>query len=234
MSSSSRAAAIDVNGMLREASTPLSVDQLLWSGVRRLRVISPEKMDELINRSVRTIVDKYRLAPQDEAPSVQQMEKESKAEFKELVDQYKQTADAASAVERSKQALEEVRLELDPGSPGAETGPGCETWMLRKRVEKLTAHIATMETALKTLSSTKGFSNQHVQNILRDLGLAQEDKHFEKKKEMLQVVLGENQDIRRKAGELAARGISLSAPEGTKNSAGICPPISAASTRRSA
>jgi hypothetical protein len=70
-----------------------------------------------------------------------------------------------------------------------------------------------METALKTLSTAKTFSNQQVQNVLRELGLAQEDKNFEKKKEMLKIVLDTNQGIRRKARELAARGITLDAPE---------------------
>ena len=70
-----------------------------------------------------------------------------------------------------------------------------------------------MEAALKTLSTAKTFSNQQVQNLLRDLGLAQEDKHFERKREMLKVVLNANQGIRSAARALAARGITLDAPE---------------------
>ena len=80
-------------------------------------------------------------------------------------------------------------------------------------MDKLGAYVATLEAALKTLSAAKTFSNQQVQNLLRDLGLAPDDKNLEKKKEMLKVVLNTNQGIRRKARELAARGITLDAPE---------------------
>jgi chaperonin cofactor prefoldin len=227
MNSSHPSAMIDVHGMLRKASTPLSVDQLSLNGIKRIRMISPGKMDELIRWSVRTIIHKYRLtgSPASAVP-VQQMESESRSEFKELFRQYQQTADATSAVEHSKQSLAEelepTPFELDAELPTlakSETSPTSggnvlENSMLKRRIEKLIEHIATMEAALKTLSSAKVFSNQHVQNILRDLGLAPADKDFEKKKEMLRVVLNENQGIRRKAHELAARGIALEAPQG--------------------
>jgi chaperonin cofactor prefoldin len=283
---------IDVEGMIRQASTRVSVDQLIRKGKRFINVLSREKIDELINRSVRTIVDKHRIAAaHDRADSAAHIEAESRAEFEELLQQYQQTAEAKSAVEHSKQALEqelqEIRFELDPdkawgeerpsagvttessgafedfareldkqvvqvfeirrqllarsGSPEgvaelkrveevlrgilsklvqverekfrAPAGDPRESALLQKRMEKLLAYVATLEAALKTLSTAKTFSNQQVQNLLRELGLAQEDKNFEKKKEMLKVVLSANQGIRQKARELAARGITLDAPE---------------------
>jgi hypothetical protein len=283
---------IDVEGMLRQASTRVSVDHLIKKGQKYIQVLSREKIDELINRSVKTIVDKHRVtAAHRHAASAAQIEMESKAEFEELLQQYQQTADAKSAVEHSKQVLEqelqEIRFELVPdglqekdpqrddlraepngaledfiramdkqvnrmfkvrktilersASPeaiaelsqvedllrimlakllqserGRFTSPAGdvrELAMLRKRMDKLTAYIATLEAALKALSTAKTFSNQQVQNLLRDLGLAPDDKNFERKKEMLKVVLSATQGIRKKARELAARGITLDAPE---------------------
>jgi glutamyl/glutaminyl-tRNA synthetase len=283
---------IDVEGMIRQSSIRVSVDQLIKKGKKYVHLVSREKIDELINRSVRTIVDKHRLrAAHLNAASAAQMEAESRAEFEELLHQYQETADVKSAVEHSKQTLEqelqEIRFELAPeraevedlASGNVRTGPlGAfedfvreldkqvvqvfsirklilerskspeavaemdrveevlrallskliqvererfaasggdvrETAILKMRLEKLAAYIATLEAALKTLSTAKTFSNQQVQNLLRDLGLAQEDKNYEKKKEMLKIVLTTNQGIRKTARELAARGISLDAPE---------------------
>jgi hypothetical protein len=283
---------VDVEGMLRQASTRVSVDHLIKKGKKYIQVLSREKIDELINRSVKTIVDKHRVtATHRHATSAAQIEADSRAEFEELLLQYQQTADVKSAVAHSKQALEqeleEIRFELVPeeawkeapqrgdvrteprgdfedfiraldkqvirmfevrktilersASPEAmaelgrvedllrtmlakiiqgererftvPAGDVREVALLRKRMDKLTAYIATLEAALKTLSTAKTFSNQQVQNLLRDLGLAPDDKNLERKKEMLKVVLSANQGIRKKARELAARGITLDAPE---------------------
>jgi hypothetical protein len=93
-------------------------------------------------------------------------------------------------------------------------GQSRETAMLEKRIEKLYAQIGAMENALKTISNSKLYSNQQIQNVLRQLGLANEDKNFEKKKEMLKVVMDVNKLIRKEGGELAAKGITLSNPGG--------------------
>jgi len=283
---------IDVEGMIQQASTRVSVDQLVRKGKKFINLLSREKINELINRSVKTIVDKHRVtAAHRNAVSAAQIEAESKAEFEELLQQYQQTADAKSAVEQSKRTLEqelqEIRFELDPEKAWGEDPPSAqarpeppgafedfvheldkqvvqmfevrklilgradspeaaaelervegvlrtilsklvqvererfassggglrENAILQKRLDKLAVYIASLEAALKTLSTAKSFSNQQLQNLLRDLGLAPEDKNFEKKKEMLKVVLNANQGIRRKARELAARGITLDAPE---------------------
>lgn len=278
---------VDVDGMIRQASTRVSVDQLIRNGKKYIQVLSREKIDELINRSVKTIVDKHRAsADHQSAVSAAQIAADAKAEFEELLLRQRQTDDAARAVEQSKQMLEEASFELEPvkapaaeppppspdpspprgfedvarefdrqllqafkgrrllldrsesaeavaeldrvqdvlrgvlakamdverGRLGAPGGDPREIATLKKRIEKLLAHVATMEAALKTLSAAKTFSNQQVQNLLRDLGLAQEDRNYEKKKEMLKVVLNANQGIRRAARDLAARGVSLDAP----------------------
>ncbi len=49
---------------------------------------------------------------------------------------------------------------------------------------------------------------------MRQLGLAIEDKNFEKKREMLKFVLDVNKGIRKDGADLAAKGITLSTPQG--------------------
>lgn len=93
-------------------------------------------------------------------------------------------------------------------------GQSRETLMLEKRIEKLYQQIAAMENALKTISNSKVYSNQQIQNVLRQLGLANEDKNYEKKREMLKIVLDVNKLIKKEGGELAAKGITLSNPAG--------------------
>jgi len=206
---------IDVEGMIRQASTRVRVDHLVKTGKKYIHLLSRAIVDDLINRSVRTIVDKHRLAT---GPRTAGIEEESRTEFEELLLQYQQTTDATSAVEHSRRMIEqELPKESPPANDRTALAPSPggvrEIAILQKRMEKLLAHVATMEAALKTLSTAKTFSNQQVQNLLRELGLAQEDKNFEKKKEMLKIVLDTNQGIRQKARELAARGITLEAPE---------------------
>ena len=46
------------------------------------------------------------------------------------------------------------------------------------------------------------------------MGLGNEDKNFEKKKEMLKIVMDVNKLIRKEGNELAAKGITLSNPQG--------------------
>jgi septal ring factor EnvC (AmiA/AmiB activator) len=89
-----------------------------------------------------------------------------------------------------------------------------ELQVLERRIQKLMAHIAALENALRTISNSKLYSNQQIQNLLRDLGLLNSDKFYEKKKEMLKIVLSSNLDLRKKAKELEDQGITLSSPKG--------------------
>ena len=99
-----------------------------------------------------------------------------------------------------------------------------ETLMMEKRLEKLYAQIGALENALKTITSSKVYSNQQIQNVLRQLGLAQEDKNFEKKKDMLKVVLSANKDIRLQAKSLEEKGITLAKPQGLEEALKSVPP----------
>jgi hypothetical protein len=95
------------------------------------------------------------------------------------------------------------------------TGAGAkQISLLEKRIEKLYSQLGALESALTTISSSKLQSNQAVLNALRQLGLVNEDKYYEKKREMLKIVLDTNKDIRKNASELEARGITLASPRG--------------------
>jgi hypothetical protein len=92
--------------------------------------------------------------------------------------------------------------------------------MLEKRIEKLYNQLGALENALKMISSSKLTSNAQLQNALRQLGLLNEDKYFEKKREMLKIVLDTNKVIRKDAKDLESQGITLSSPKGRKDDGG--------------
>ncbi len=283
---------IDVQGMIRQASRQVSVDDLVKKGRKTISMLSRDKIDELINQAVKTIADKYRaMAAGITNLPVEQIEAESKQEFNELLTQYQETAKAKTDLEQSKQGLdaelEEMRKDLEKQKAladgrlseesekalivgfkefereldkqvvkvfekrkmileqgetpeavaelkGVENairpiisrlvaaererfamsgGQSREVAMLEKRMEKLYAQIAAMENALKTISNSKLYSNQQIQNLMRQLGLANEDKNYEKKREMLKFVLDGNKAIRKEATELEAKGITLANPK---------------------
>ena len=271
---------IDVQGMLRQASTRVSVDQLVKRGKKFVALLSEEKISELIQQAVRTIAVKYGAASPAGAPgaSVPQIAAESKQEFKELIQQYQANEKAKSELLASKETLDrelqslreelanqkqltpdeadalavacfrdfekeldrisgrvfenrkklvlekdgpEAQAELDQAEAvlkamiaraaaaererfAAAGGRDKQILLLEKRIEKLYAHIAGLEKALHTLTTSKVFSSQQLQNVLRQLGLANDDKYREKKREMLKVVLDQNVDLRKKLREIAA------------------------------
>jgi hypothetical protein len=92
--------------------------------------------------------------------------------------------------------------------------------MLERRIEKLYTQLAALENALKMISSSKLTGNAQLQNALRQLGLLNEDKYFEKKREMLKIVLDTNKGIRKDAKDLESKGITLSSPKGRTEESG--------------
>jgi len=276
---------IDVRGMIRQASTRVRVDQLVKRGTKYLSLLSKEKIDELINQAVKTIVDKYRAvaAGFQEVPA-ETLQAESKQEFSELLTQYQATTKAKGQLEATKEALDkelddlrkdlerqkgladgklieeaehalvigfkEFERELDrivvktfekrklilenQNDPQAiaeldqikailrkiiaelvakererylvagGSEKDREIAMLERRMEKLYEHISAMEIALRTISNSKLYSNQQIQNLLRQLGLVEEDRNYEKKREMLKVLLQYNLDLRKKFKEVEA------------------------------
>jgi chromosome segregation ATPase len=297
---------IDVKGMLQQASTRVSVDTLVQKGKKYISLLSKERIEEMINQAAKNIIDKYRAMAAGIADvPVQQVEAESKAEFTELFDQYKQTQKAKTDLEQSKAALdaelEEMRKDLEKqkaladgrlneeaekalivgfkeferelekqvvkvfdkrklilqeNDPEAAAelkqveaairpiianlvsgererfrmsgGQSRETLMMEKRIEKLYAQIGALESALKTLTQSKVYSNQQINNVLRQLGIATEDKNAEKKKEMLKVVLMATKDIKSKAKTLEEKGVTLAKPQGMQEALAAPPSAPAA------
>jgi hypothetical protein len=70
-----------------------------------------------------------------------------------------------------------------------------EIALMERRIVKLHEQIASMEKALKTITNSKVYSNTQIQNVLRQFGLYEEDKNYEKKKEMVKVLLTQNLDL---------------------------------------
>ena len=288
-----RSRMIDVQGMIRQASRRVSVDDLVKKGRKTISMLSREKIDELINQAVKNIADKYRaMAAGVTQVPVEQIQAESKDEFNELLHQYQETTKAKTELETSRasldQELDELRKDLERQKALAEGrlsedaektllvgfkefereldritarvfekrkliiennespeaaaelkqieevlrkiiaklvavererfamagGRDREIAFLEKRIEKLYEQMTSMETALRTISNSKLYSNQQIQNVLRQLGLGQEDQNYEKKREMLKIVLQSNKDLRTKAKDMEEKGVTLASPGG--------------------
>ena len=121
-----------------------------------------------------------------------------------LADEISEHADnAAQTFSSVNDALMSRLDEVTGRKKSSSGGQSREVAMLEKRIEKLYAQIAAMENALKTISNSKLYSNQQIQNLMRQLGLANEDKNYEKKREMLKIVMDVNKLIKKEGGELA-------------------------------
>jgi hypothetical protein len=283
---------IDVRHALQQSSSRVQVAQLAKQGRKTISLLSKERMADLIDQALRSLVDRFRATGRSDVAPAQD------PNVRDLVDQFKATEQARTDLEVSRQvihdeldvlrrqiaqekALADGRLEaavdqaqllgsaefdrhlkaivarvfenrrtslVATAAPGdlkeldllqtpvrdlvlrvvreerekhrARTGTGSrEISMLEKRIEKLYANLGALENALKMISTSKLTSNQQLQNALRELGLLNEDKYYEKKREMLKVVLDTNQLIRKDAKELEARGITLSSPKGRDGTA---------------
>jgi hypothetical protein len=156
-------------------------------------IVGFKEFERELEKQVVKVFDKRKIILQENSP-------ESVAELKNVENAIRPIIARLVAAERERFAMS--------------GGQSRETLMLEKRIEKLYTQIAAMENALKTISNSKVYSNQQIQNVLRTLGLANEDKNFEKKKEMLKVVLDVNKLIKKEGGELAAKGVTLSNPSG--------------------
>ncbi|HZE97725.1 MAG TPA: hypothetical protein VE981_11915, partial [Planctomycetota bacterium] len=80
-----RAKMVDVPGLLRQASQQFRIRDLLRMGKREITILSREKVDELIQRSVRAAVDKCRAEGGGPVVTISQIQAESKAQFDELL-----------------------------------------------------------------------------------------------------------------------------------------------------
>jgi hypothetical protein len=91
--------------------------------------------------------------------------------------------------------IERSRLQDILGKINAE-----KTEVLQRRLEKLQAHLAEMEEALKALALAKGY-DPGIPSVYRAIqGLCLDDNRYEKKKKMLQVIFEENLDLQKAVG----------------------------------
>ena len=92
--------------MIKQASTRVSVDQLVRKGTKTISLLSKDKVDLMVNQAVKTIVQKYRmLAAGFGDVKDEEVEKESQAEFNELMQQYQEANKAKSELEQSREDM---------------------------------------------------------------------------------------------------------------------------------
>jgi hypothetical protein len=91
-----------------------------------------------------------------------------------------------------------------------------EIALMERRIAKLHEQIASMEKALKTITNSKVYSNTQIQNVLRQFGLYEEDQNFEKKKEMVKVLLTQNLDLIKQFNKIEPKN-----PETVENSTSV-------------
>src|SRR5262245_21658838 len=89
---------LDINGLLQQASAKVPFGRLLKMGKKAVHLLSREKINELINRAVKNIVDRYRVA-EGSLLSVPQsrIEAETRQEFDQLLAAYLRSAQDADA-----------------------------------------------------------------------------------------------------------------------------------------
>lgn len=109
---------LDVKGMIKQASTRVSVDQLVRKGTKTISLLSKDKVEAMVNQAVKTIVQKYRmLAAGFGDVKDEEVEKESQAEFNELMQQYQEANKAKSELEQSREdmaaTMEAMEKELE-------------------------------------------------------------------------------------------------------------------------
>lgn len=80
-----RTRVIDVPGLIRQASQRVGIRKLLAKGKKDIILLSREKIEDLINRSVKASVEKLLAEGSKNKVTVAQLEAESKAQFDELL-----------------------------------------------------------------------------------------------------------------------------------------------------
>jgi hypothetical protein len=119
----------------------------------------------------------------------------------EAVAEWKPCEERLSAI--IKKLIEQQR-ELFFGA-GGKYARDREVAMLEARLAKMASQFKAMEEALRAISNQKLLTNQNIQNLLRGLGMLDDDKYAEKRKGMLKVVLQQNIKLRQDLKEFEAK-----------------------------
>ena len=89
---------LDIDGLIQQASTKVPFGRLLKMRKKAVHLLSRDKVNELINRAVKNIVDRYRLVDGASQPvSQSQIEAETRQEFDELLTAYLKSAQDGDA-----------------------------------------------------------------------------------------------------------------------------------------
>lgn len=83
---------VDVPGLIRQASNKIRIKQLLEMGKKDITLLSREKIEDLINRSVRSAVEKHLAKGPVTGASLARIQEDSRAQFAELFRKAKFTA----------------------------------------------------------------------------------------------------------------------------------------------
>lgn len=170
---------IDVAGMIRQASTPVKVGRLLRSGKKVLHLLSREKIDDLISRAVRGLVETRRLASAP-VPVIPGGEG-AKRQFDDLLAQARQTEQAGDALAQSRAVLDAQLQELrDDLAQQKSLADGrlpedVERGMAESRFTSLYAHLSAMEKSLEALFSRRLYTYRELQNLLRQAAAARKE-----------------------------------------------------------
>ena len=88
---------LDINGLIQQASTKVPFGRLLKMRRKAVHLLSREMIEELINRAVRNIVDRYKTDGSILAVPQSQIEAESRQEFDQLLSAYLKSAQDGDA-----------------------------------------------------------------------------------------------------------------------------------------
>src|SRR5690348_412777 len=79
---------LDINGLIQQASTKVPFGRLLKMRKKAVHLLSRGKIDDLINRAVRNIVDRYKGERNFLSVPQSQIEAETRQEFDQLLSAY--------------------------------------------------------------------------------------------------------------------------------------------------
>jgi len=183
---------IDIKEIMNQAATSVPIDLLLARGKKNVKLLSRDKLGELINQSVTNIVRKYQYLSGKRGSITQ----ETKQEFDELMTQYKKSMDIQQSLKQNKENMQREIAELKTHMSGGLHGLSSEQILL-KRIEKLSEYAKNLENTLTTLAEQKIYSNTQINSILTELGISTRDKSYEKKMTMFKIILDENKKLQK-------------------------------------
>lgn len=166
---------IDASGMIFQASARVPVGRLLRSGRKAVNILSADKIDELVNRAVRRIVDKYRVVDASSAPvPPSQIVAEARQEFDSLLAQYLRSAQDGDETS-SKQPFEIVtgnpRPEISFDNMQLQYGRGLHVGTANLVAAAKTKDMGDVVTCQERNAFLEVLADDSTRKMMRQLGL---------------------------------------------------------------